>query len=68
MTVCLMFCRPLHMAAKYGLVPVVQDLISKGASLVALDESGKITLLIHVLWNTQSGVRVLQTQDLRKLL
>ena len=34
-------CRPLHIAAKGGLVPVVQDLISKGGSVLALDESGE---------------------------
>lgn len=33
--------RPLHIAAKGGLVPVVQDLISKGGSVLALDESGE---------------------------
>ena len=33
--------RPLHIAAKGGLVPVVQDLISKGGSVLALDETGE---------------------------
>ena len=35
------FFRPLHIAAKGGLVPVVQDLISKGGSVLALDETGE---------------------------
>lgn len=33
--------RPLHIAARNGLVPVVQDLIRKGGSVLALDENGK---------------------------
>lgn len=36
-----MFYRPLHIAAKQGLTPVVQDLISKGASLTVVDNKGK---------------------------
>lgn len=32
--------RPLHIAARYGLTPVVQDLITKGSSVYALDENG----------------------------
>lgn len=31
---------PLHIAARYGLTPVVQDLITKGSSVYALDENG----------------------------
>ncbi|KAH3720620.1 hypothetical protein DPMN_063522 [Dreissena polymorpha] len=31
---------PLHIAAKQGLTPVVQDLISKGASLTVVDNKG----------------------------
>uniref|UniRef100_A0A8W8M973 Uncharacterized protein n=2 Tax=Magallana TaxID=2171616 RepID=A0A8W8M973_MAGGI len=30
---------PLHIAARYGLTPVVQDLITKGSSVYALDEN-----------------------------
>lgn len=41
------FCRPLHIAAKNGLVPVVQDLISKGGSVLALDENGKILIPMY---------------------
>ena len=36
-------CRPLHIAAKQGLVPVAQDLIAKGASLIAQDSKGGYT-------------------------
>ncbi|RUS69173.1 hypothetical protein EGW08_023067 [Elysia chlorotica] len=31
---------PLHIAARNGLVPVVQDLIGKGGSVLALDDNG----------------------------
>ena len=34
------FHRPLHLAAKNGLVPVVQELIARGANLLAEDEDG----------------------------
>lgn len=34
------FHRPLHLAAKNGLVPVVQELITRGANLLAEDEDG----------------------------
>lgn len=33
--------RPLHIAASNGLVSVVQELITKGASLLAVDNKGK---------------------------
>ena len=32
---------PLHIAARQGLTPVVQDLIAKGASLTATDNKGQ---------------------------
>ena len=32
--------RPLHLAARNGLVPVVQELIARGANLLAEDEDG----------------------------
>ena len=32
--------RPLHLAARNGLVPVVQELIARGADLLAEDEDG----------------------------
>ena len=31
---------PLHLACKYGLVSVVQDLIAKGGNVFAIDENG----------------------------
>ena len=36
----LLFFRPLHVAASRGLVTVVQDLITRGASLLAVDNKG----------------------------
>ena len=36
---------PIHIAAKNGLVPVVQLLLSKGANLTASDENGKFILV-----------------------
>ena len=41
MAVSSLFARPLHIAAQNGLVSVVQELISKGASLLALDNKGE---------------------------
>ncbi len=37
---------PLHIAAKHGLVSVVQMLISKGASVNATDENGMSSIII----------------------
>lgn len=34
--------RPLHVAARNGLTVVVQELLAKGASVLAVDENGKI--------------------------
>jgi len=34
---------PLHIAARQGLTPVVQDLIAKGASLTATDNKGQVS-------------------------
>jgi ankyrin repeat protein len=39
----------LHIAAKQGLTPVVQDLIAKGASLTAVDNKGKFILLPYCI-------------------
>lgn len=33
--------RPLHVAARNGLTMVVQELLGKGASVLAVDENGK---------------------------
>lgn len=33
--------RPLHVAARNGLTVVVQELLGKGASVLAVDENGK---------------------------
>lgn len=33
--------RPLHVAAKKGLTVVVQELLRKGASVLAVDENGQ---------------------------
>jgi hypothetical protein len=35
------FSRPLHVAARNGLTMVVQELLGKGASVLAVDENGK---------------------------
>lgn len=34
-------CRPLHVAARKGLTVVVQELLGKGASVLAVDENGE---------------------------
>ena len=34
------FNRPLHLSARNGLVPVVQELIARGANLLTEDEDG----------------------------
>lgn len=36
-------CRPLHVAAKNGLTVVVQELLGKGASVLAVDENGQLS-------------------------
>lgn len=36
--------RPLHVAARNGLTVVVQELLGKGASVLAVDENGKKNL------------------------
>lgn len=41
--------RPLHIAARYGLTPVVQDLITKGSSVYALDENGMTIFTVSIL-------------------
>lgn len=33
--------RPLHVAARNGLTMVVQELLGKGASVLAVDENGE---------------------------
>lgn len=38
-------CSPLHLAARSGLKQVVQELLSRGASVQKLDENGKSGLL-----------------------
>lgn len=41
--ICQFVClhRPLHVAARNGLTVVVQELLGKGASVLAVDENGK---------------------------
>lgn len=34
-------CRPLHVAARGGLTVVVQELLAKEASVLAVDENGQ---------------------------
>lgn len=36
--------RPLHVAARNGLTMVVQELLGKGASVLAVDENGKLVI------------------------
>ena len=40
--ICLYGFRPLHIAARHGLVSVVQLLLSKGADVLLADESGNL--------------------------
>ena len=43
MNICSFFSRsqrPLHLSAKNGLVPIVQELIARGANLLTEDEDG----------------------------
>lgn len=35
-------CRPLHVAARRGLTVVVQELLGKEASVLAVDENGQL--------------------------
>ena len=42
---------PIHIAAKNGLVSVVQLLLSKGANLTATDGSGKLCVFLSFLEN-----------------
>lgn len=37
------FFRPLHVAARNGLKVVVEELLAKGACVLAVDENGKWT-------------------------
>lgn len=37
--------RPLHVAARNGLTVVVQELLAKGASVLAVDENGKYVII-----------------------
>lgn len=46
------FLRPLHVAARNGLTVVVQELLAKGASVLAVDENGKFTILFFLLIGT----------------
>lgn len=51
--------RPLHVAARNGLTVVVQELLAKGASVLAVDENGKIQstfLFILVLYFSLLGL------------
>lgn len=36
--------RPLHLAARNGLATVVQALLSRGATVLAVDEEGEVML------------------------
>lgn len=40
-------CRPLHVAARKGLTVVVQELLGKGASVLAVDENGWLSFTAH---------------------
>lgn len=42
--------RPLHIAARNGLVPIVQELLLKGSSVMALDENGKLTFFFFTFF------------------
>lgn len=42
--------RPLHVAARNGLTVVVQELLAKGASVLAVDENGKCWWFIIANW------------------
>lgn len=44
LTLSLLLHRPLHVAARNGLTVVVQELLAKGASVLAVDENGNLYL------------------------
>ena len=38
---CGFMCRPLHLAARGGMVMLVRELLAKGASILAVDQNGE---------------------------
>lgn len=58
-----LFFRPLHIAARNGLKVVVEELLAKGACVLAVDENGK--------WNKLAIARgtmcLLQPEEMRKI-
>lgn len=45
LTLSLGLARPLHLAARNGLATVVQALLSRGATVLAVDEEGDVRLI-----------------------
>ena len=43
-------CRPLHVAARRGLTVVVQELLAKEASVLAVDENGQLLSYLRLPW------------------
>lgn len=48
--------RPLHVAARNGLTMVVQELLGKGASVLAVDENGKFSLFFPLTFILLEGL------------
>ncbi|PKU37181.1 serine threonine-protein phosphatase 6 regulatory ankyrin repeat subunit a [Limosa lapponica baueri] len=44
---------PLHVAARNGLTVVVQELLGKGASVLAVDENGEMKMNLSYFYNTK---------------
>ena len=48
------FARPLHLAARNGLATVVQALLSRGATVLAVDEEGESFFFFYMLFSNSA--------------